>query len=227
MNSQDYTIAFFDNSINRIFKTIELVKQNYNYVFVFNEENDFFDFIEKEESDVVFLNLDLSPNDAVIITKEIKGRKLNNNPFIVIYSEKQDDFAQEIALNSGADGFINFHLKPAVVLLFLKNLVKRRQSKLIQKNNDIIIDNEKHLIFNKGLPVQLPRKEFKVFELLYNHPDKFFSKTDIAQQVWQDESIAGKRTIDVHIYNIRCFFGKRIIQSQKGRGYRMTKKVIN
>jgi DNA-binding response OmpR family regulator len=227
MNSQDYTIAFFDNSINRIFKTIELVKQNYNYVFVFNEENDFFDFIEKEESDVVFLNLDLSPNDAVIITKEIKGRKLNNNPFIVIYSEKQDDFAQEIALNSGADGFINFHLKPAVVLLFLKNLVKRRQSKLIQKNNDIIIDNEKHLIFNKGLPVQLPRKEFKVFELLYNHPDKFFSKIDIAQQVWQDESVAGKRTIDVHIYNIRCFFGKRIIQSQKGRGYRMTKKVIN
>ena len=227
MNSQDYTIAFFDNSISRIYKTIELVKQNYNHVFVFNEENDFFDFIEKEESDVVFLNLDLSPNDAVIITKEIKGRKLNNNPFIVIYSEKQDDFAQEIALNSGADGFINFHLKPAVVLLFLKNLVKRRQSKLIQKNNDIIIDNEKHLIFNKGLPVQLPRKEFKVFELLYNHPDKFFSKTDIAQQVWQDESIAGKRTIDVHIYNIRCFFGKRIIQSQKGRGYRMTKKVIN
>jgi DNA-binding response OmpR family regulator len=227
MNSEDYTIVFFDNSINRIFKTIELVKQNYKHVFVFNEENDFFDFIEKEESDVVFLNLDLSPNDAVIITKEIKGRKLNNNPFIVIYSEKQDDFAQEIALNSGADAFINFHLKPAVVLLFLKNLVKRRPSKLKQKNNDIIIDNEKHLIFNKGLPVQLPRKEFKVFELLYNHPDKFFSKIDIAQQVWQDESVAGKRTIDVHIYNIRCFFGKRIIQSQKGRGYRMTKKVIN
>jgi PleD family two-component response regulator len=84
---------------------------------IINENNMIVDFIEKEESDVVFSNLDLSPNDAVIITKEIKGRKLNNNPFIVIYSEKQDDFAQEIALNSGADGFINFHLKPAVVLL--------------------------------------------------------------------------------------------------------------
>jgi DNA-binding response OmpR family regulator len=161
-----------------------------------------------------------------LITKEINLRKLDSKPFIIIYSDKQDDFAQEFAFNSGADSFINFHEKPGVMILFLKNLLKRRIKLINTSKKDIVLDDEQLLIFNKGIPIQLPRKEFKVFELLYNTPDKFFSKTEIAGLIWLDESVANKRTIDVHIYNIRQFFGKRIIQSQKGKGYRINKKVI-
>ncbi|MBA2611643.1 MAG: response regulator transcription factor [Bacteroidetes bacterium] len=226
MSVHPYSIVFFDNSISGIFKTIDLIKNTYTNVFICNQENDFFEIIEKNECDIIFLNLDLAPNDAVLITKEIKQRNLNSKPYIVVYSEKQDDFAQEIAFNSGADSFINFHAKPGVMILFLKNLLKRRVKVTTSGSKEVILDDEKFLIFNKGEPVQLPRKEFKVFELLYNTPDKFFSKTEIAGLIWLDESVANKRTIDVHIYNIRQFFGKRIIQSQKGKGYRINKKVI-
>lgn len=226
MSNNSYSIVFFDNSISRIFKTIDLIQSAYPKVFTFNQEKDFFDFIENETSDVIFLNLDLTPNDAILITKEIKIRSLNSKPFIVIYSDKQDDFAQEFAFDSGADSFINFQGKPSVMLLFLKNLLRRRVKIKAGPGKEVILDDEQFLIFNKGVPIQLPRKEFKVFELLYNTPDKFFSKTEIAGLIWLDESVANKRTIDVHIYNIRQFFGKRIIQSQKGKGYRINKKVI-
>ncbi|MEO6303031.1 MAG: winged helix-turn-helix domain-containing protein [Bacteroidia bacterium] len=226
MGLSDYSIVFFDNSISGIFKTIDLIKNTYANVFICNQEADFFEFIEKNDCDIIFLNLDLSPNDAVLITKEIKLRNLTCKPFVIIYSEKQDDFAQEIAFNSGADSFINFHNKPGVMILFLKNFLKRRVKVKSGSSKEVILDDEKFLIFNKGEPIQLPRKEFKVFELLYNTPDKFFSKTEIAGLIWMDESVANKRTIDVHIYNIRQFFGKRIIQSQKGKGYRINKKVI-
>lgn len=226
MTSNIYSIVFFDNSISRIFKTIDLIQNSYSNVFTFNQEKDFFDFIENENCDVIFLNLDLTPNDAILITKDIKTRNLNSKPFIVIYSDKQDDFAQEFAFDSGADSFINFHTKPSVMLLFLNNLLRRRIKIKSGPGKEVILDDEQFLIFNKGVPIQLPRKEFKVFELLYNTPDKFFSKTEIAGLIWLDESVANKRTIDVHIYNIRQFFGKRIIQSQKGKGYRINKKVI-
>jgi len=89
-----------------------------------------------------------------------------------------------------------------------------------------LIDTERYLVFKKGEPIQLPRKEFKVFELLYNNPHKFFSKPEIAIEIWSDINVAGKRIIDVHIYNIRRFFGKRVIQSQKGKGYRINSKYI-
>lgn len=219
-------IVFVDNSVNRIFKTIETLKNSFKNIEVFSQEKDFLDYLESNTPDVVFLNLDLQPNDAVTLLKEIKGRSIENSPFTIIYSDKNDDFVQELAFNSGVDSFINFHNKPSVIELFLRNILKRRTSLKPANKKDLIIDNDRYLIYRNGEPFQLPRKEFRLFELLYNSSDKFFSKVEIANQIWHDEKVASKRTIDVHIYNIRQFFGKRIIQSQKGKGYRMNKKVI-
>jgi DNA-binding response OmpR family regulator len=219
-------IVFVDNAVNRIFKTIDALKTTYDSIFIFNQEKDFFDFLNEHQADVIFLNLDLHPNDALILLKEIRQRKPESNPFIIIYTDKQDDFIQELAFNSGVDSFINFHNKAAVMELFLKNLLRRRIKSITNLKREVIIDNESYLVYKNGEAFQLPRKEFKLFELLYNSSEKFFNKTEIAGLIWHDESIASKRTIDVHIYNIRQVFGKRIIQSQKGKGYRINKKLI-
>jgi len=222
-----FCIVFVDNSINQLIKTLDVLKIAYPSIKALNNENEATEFLETNNVDVVFLNLDLSPNDAVTYTKELKQKKLVCDPFIIIYSDKQDDFMQEIAFNSGVDGFINFHYKPAVMLLFLKNLLKRKQKREVALDSkDIIVDEERYTIINKGEFVHLPRKEFKVFQLLFNTPNKFFTKPEIATLIWKDEGVSAKRIIDVHIYNIRQLFGKHIIQSQKGKGYRMNKKLI-
>lgn len=226
MSANLSSIIFVDNAVNKIFKTIETLKNTFSNISIFNQEKDFFDYIEKNPSDAIFLNLDLQPNDALVLLKEIKQRNLESNPFIIIYSDKQDDFVQELAFNSGVDSFINFHNKAAVMELFLKNLLRRKIKVKIDLKREVVIDNDRYLIFKNGEAFQLPRKEFKLFELLYNNAEKFFSKNEIALSIWNDETIANKRTIDVHIYNIRQFFGKRIIQSQKGKGYRINKKLI-
>lgn len=226
MSVNQCSIVFVDNSINRIFKTVDSLKKTFTNVSIFNQEKDFLDYIETNHADVIFLNLDLVPNDAVVIAKEIRQKNLDPLPFIIIYSDKQDDFVQELAFNSGIDSFISFHHKPSVMELYINNLLRRRVKTSSNSKREVIIDNERYLIFKNGEPIQLPRKEFKLFELLYNSPEKFFTKTEIAGFIWHDEAIANKRTIDVHIYNIRQFFGKRIVQSQKGKGYRINKKVI-
>lgn len=226
MSLNSFAIVFVDNSINGIFKTVEGLKRNFDNISIFNQEKDLFEFLDKSRADIILLNLDLQPNDAVVLCKEIRQRKFESNPYIVIYTEKQDDFVQELAFNSGADSFINFHTKAAVMELFLKNLLKRRVKIKNDIKREVVIDNDRHLIFKNGVAFQLPRKEFRLFELLYNSSEKFFSKLEIASTIWNDETIATKRTIDVHIYNIRQFFGKRIIQSQKGKGYRINKKLI-
>ena len=113
-------------------------------------------------------------------------------------TENNDDFVQELAFNSGADFFINFHQKPIVMELFIKNILKRKVKTKLNIKKRIYIDFESYLIFKEGKPFQLPRKEFMLFELLYNNSDKYFSKVDLAKIIWADESMALKRTIDVH-----------------------------
>lgn len=218
-------LVFLDNSIHKIFKTIEVLKRTYTNLSVFNKEEDLIEYLKTNNPEIIFLNLDLQPNDAVAVLKEVQNKKNINPPFTIIYSEKLDDFVQELAFNAGADGFINFHHKPAVMDLYLKNLFSRRlilHPSLIKK--EIVIDNDRYLVFKNGESFQLPRKEFRLFELLFINSGKFFSKPEIALALWNDSSIANKRIIDVHIYNIRQIFGKQVIQSQKGKGYRVNQK---
>lgn len=226
MSVNNSAIVFVDNAINKIFKTVDTLKHAFGNIVIFNQEKELFAWLEENAADVILMNLDLQPNDAVTLTKEIRLKTRESNPFIIIYTEKQDDFVQELAFNAGADSFIAFHHKAAVVELFLKNLLRRRVKVNRNSRKEVVIDYDKYLIFKNGEPFQLPRKEFKLFELLYNSSEKFFTKAEIAGYIWHDETVANKRTIDVHIYNIRQFFGKRIIQSQKGKGYRINKRLI-
>ena len=221
-----HSIVFVDNSINQIFKTINHLKTKYENTDVFVQEKLFLEFFEENSPDIIFINLDLKPNDALFILKDIKQINKEPNPYVVIYTENNDDFVQELAFNSGADFFINFHQKPLVMELFIKNILKRKVNTKIDTKKRIYIDFESYLIFNQGKPFQLPRKEFMLFELLYNNSDKYFSKVDLAKIIWADESIALKRTIDVHVYNIRKFFVKNIILSKKGIVYSLNKKLI-
>jgi DNA-binding response OmpR family regulator len=220
-------IIFVDNTINRIFKSIDLIRETFPGLQIFSTENEFTAAIDLGlEPDVILFNLDLFPNDAIHIMKEIRQRTFPSQPFIVIYTDKGDDFIQELAFNAGADAFINFHAKGSLLKLFLRNLLRRRKVPVGKETKQLTIDYDRYLVYKNGQAVQLPRKEFRLFEMLYKGSDRFFTKLEIAAQIWQDERIASKRTIDVHIYNIRRFFGKRIIQSQKGKGYRINKNFI-
>lgn len=217
-------IVFIDNTIFQIFESLDGLSSTFKNIQTFTSEKEGLEFIYKNSVDVLFLNLDLLHNDAVSLTKEVKLNPPASKPFVIIYSDKQDDYVQEMVFNAGADSFIDFHNKPAILQLFIKNLLRRRINQKKAAKKTIVIDTEQHLVFKNGEPFQLPKKEFKVFELLSTNTTKFFSKEEIALLIWKDEEIAKKRIIDVHIYNIRRHFGKRIIQSQKGKGYRLNIK---
>jgi DNA-binding response OmpR family regulator len=225
--SSSFRIAFLDNTVQHIFRSVEEVRSLFPHTELFTHENELFDHYRSTPADLVLMNLDLSPNDAIQVLKDMRATPSTVQPFIVIYSLQQNDFIQELAFNSGADAFVTFHRKPLVLKLFIKNLLSRRALNLPPVSEQhFVVDREKYLVFRKGEPFQLPRKEFMLFDMLFNNSGKFFSKKEIAAEIWKDEKIALRRTIDVHIYNIRQFFGKRIIQSQKGRGYRINKKFI-
>ncbi|MBK7669130.1 MAG: winged helix-turn-helix transcriptional regulator [Sphingobacteriaceae bacterium] len=55
--------------------------------------------------------------------------------------------------------------------------------------------------------------------LLFSNPNKIFSKDEIATEIWHNKDISSKRTIDIHIRNIRRALGDDIIKTYRGIGY--------
>ena len=64
-------------------------------------------------------------------------------------------------------------------------------------------------------------KEFDLLVLLFSDPGKLFTREEIMNRVWKDDSFVGDRTIDVHIRKLRQKFGNNLINTIKGIGYQL------
>lgn len=181
---------------------------------------DFERFITNEVFDVLIIDLELDNTDAITVIKETQLLKLKHHPYIIVCSSKSDDFIQISAFNSGADDFIDLPINPTVFESKIKSLLKRNTNTQAEKENSFIyIDHERYKIIINQKDHSLPRLEFKMVTLLYSNPNKIFSKDEIATEIWHNKDISSKRTIDIHIRNIRRELGDDIIKTYRGLGY--------
>lgn len=198
-------------------KSLSNLNCKLNVVYAFP---DFERFLLSETPDIIVMDLELDNTDAITVIKEIKSHQLATNPFIIVCSSKSDDYIQISALNSGADEFIDLPLNHLIFESKLKALFKRKQYETpINNNEGLFIDHEQYKVFIGREPHSLPRLEFRLLNLLFSHPNKIFSKDEIASEIWNNKDISSKRTIDIHIRNIRKELGEDIIKTYRGLGY--------
>mgnify|MGYP000978163105 FL=1 len=79
---------------------------------------------------------------------------------------------------------------------------------------------EQVMIYKKGEPLKLSKKEFQLVVLLTSRPGKVFKRNYILLKVWGDDIIVGDRNIDTHIKKIRKKVGKQHIETVRGIGYK-------
>lgn len=181
-----------------------------------------------EKPALIFLPVELENGDGIELCYEIKNNPQLAGIFVILYSKQKEDFAQIAGLDSGADDYLISPIQARVLSYKIKALLRRRPSEFISLENtseltynDIVIDQERYLIIQDGKECYLPKKEFELLSLLITKPKKVFSREEITQTIWGDNSIVNSRTIDVHIRKIREKIGRRYIQTIKGIGYRL------
>jgi two-component system alkaline phosphatase synthesis response regulator PhoP len=75
-------------------------------------------------------------------------------------------------------------------------------------------------VFKNNEPIQLPRKEFELLDLLTSKPGNVFTRSNILFSIWGEDVVVGDRTIDVHIRKLREKLGDSCIKTVKGIGYK-------
>ena len=86
--------------------------------------------------------------------------------------------------------------------------------------NNLVIDAEKHMVYLDNNEIMLPRKEFRLLQLLSSKPSRVFKRDEIFDQLWGSEVFVGDRTIDVYIRKLREKIGEDKIVTVKGVGYK-------
>lgn len=221
----DFHIVICSNTEPSIKKMMDFLEEkNYEVIYVKNEE-ELLNVLIKDATQLVIIELDLKHKDGITITSDIRNRKDIAQPYIIIFSNKQDDYIQITALNSGADDFILTPVKP-ILLEARINTLKKRFISIKPKNEltDVLkskffVDREQYLIITENGKLSLPRKEFEMIDLMFQNIHKVFTRHDFAKLIWNAPEVANSRTIDIHIRNIRRILGNGIIKTSKGIGY--------
>ena len=127
----------------------------------------------------------------------MKIREKNNIPIIML-SAKTEESDKVIGLSMGADDYVTKPYNTAELMARVKSQLRRyfslgaangtTQSQDILKNGGLLLNRNTKELLVDGEPVRLTATEYKIMELLMEHPGYVFSAEEIYSQVWQEDA---------------------------------------
>ncbi len=210
---------------------MEFLEEKKYHVSLAKSEEELFNTLQEGVVNLVIIELDFKNKDGITLTSDIRNLKDIEQPYIILFSSKQDDYIQITAFNSGADDFIVSPIKPILLEARISTLKKRLAKRVgeiseAELHPNFFVDKEQYLIITKKGKISLPRKEFEMVSLMYQNTHKTFTRQDFAKLIWNSPEVANSRTIDIHIRNIRRTLGNDIIKTSKGIGYSINRDLL-
>ena len=183
------------------------------------------DLFGKEKFDLVILDILIPKIDGYGVCELVKSK---SDVPVILLSSLGDERSMIKGYDSFADDYVT---KPFSMPVFLRKVkaVLRRDlsssnedySKLTYKNIVMIPDLMKVMV--EGTEVELTSKEFDLLLTLVKNPGRVYTREMLLEMLWDYNSLVDERIIDSHIKNIRHKVGEGIIETVRGRGYRVEK----
>lgn len=177
------------------------------------------DLIEKEDFDLILLDIMLPGADGFDIMEYIKPLKVP-----VIFITARSDVRDKVrGLKLGAEDYL---VKPFDVLELVARVevVLRRFHKTenILTAGDVTVDLEALKVTRAGRPIVLTNKEYGLLVLFMQNKNVALFKETLYEKVWKDEYIADSRTLELHVQRLRRKMGweKNLVAVYKV-GYRL------
>ena len=175
--------------------------------------------------DLIILDVMMPVMDGMEACIELRKIESLSKTVITFLSARSEDYSHIAGFEAGADDYITKPIKPRVLISKIKALLRRNGAKLNDKHENIasgriILDRERFVLILDGTPIDLPKKEFELLELLMMKPGRVYTRDTILNELWAEDVIVNDRTIDVHIRKIRAKIGDDYIKTVKGVGYK-------
>lgn len=124
-------------------------------------------------------------------------------------------------LNAGADDYLVKPFSAAELVARLRALLRRTEPNLLHKVGALELDARQGTAKLAGQYLSLTRREFDLLAFLCASPGRVFSRTELLDRVWGEDFLGTERTVDQHIAQLRAILSAELIETVRGRGYRL------
>ena len=157
-------------------------------------------WVREQKPDMVLLDLMLPGRDGIDICKEI--RTFSRVPIIIV-TARIEEIDRLLGLELGADDYICKPFSPREVVARVKAVLRRtRDGKVIQVQG-LFLDEQCYRATLHGHDLKLTAVEFKLLQLLVEHPGRIYGRQQIMEKIYPDDRFVSDRTVDSHIKKIR------------------------
>ncbi len=171
--------------------------------------------------DVIILDWMLPEKSGIEVLEALRASGIITP--VIMLTAKGDLEDRIMGLNGGADDYLSKPFAYAELLARVEALHRRVVSDGSNRitHGDIVIDTYAKTIIQKGNRIECTKKEYELLLFLIHHRNAIVSSAMIEEQLWNQESFINSNVIQVTIYNIRKKFGKSLIKSYRGLGYKI------
>ena len=229
------TILVVDDNREIVYSICELLKyEGYRTVAAYDGMQAL-DVMEKEQVDLILLDVMMPRLNG--LSALMKLREKSRIP-VIILSAKTEESDKVSGLILGADDYVEKPYNAAELIARVKAHLRRYRAWGGEKpkeaedrivNGGLVLDKKQRVVIVEGAEVRLTATEYKILELLMEHPGQVFSAEQIYERVWQESaSYTVENTVMVHIRHIREKIEidtkkPRYVKVVWGIGYKMEK----
>ena len=185
--------------------------------------------IQNHNPDLIILDILMPCMDGREVLRTIREQ----NIWIptILLTQVGDASERAIALEEGADDYLNKPFHPHELLARVRAILRRVQkgqptlsSAWKLTAGEVILDRRARRVSVGDQVLDISPKAFSVLEYLMIHPDEMISRERLLQSVWGWDYPAGTRTVDTRIFELRKVLdddasSPKFIETMSGEGY--------
>ncbi len=174
----------------------------------------------------IILDIMLPGESGLEILKTLRKNENTKHLPIIMVTAKTTELDKVKGLDMGADDYIAKPFGIMELVSRVKALLRRsepQKEQTIYQFNNIILDDEKHMMKEDDQTIDLTFKEYELLKYLLSNVDIVLSREKLMNKVWGFDYEGESRTVDMHIKTLRKKLGDAgdIIKTVRNVGYKI------
>lgn len=185
--------------------------------------------IHSRTPDLILLDWMLPGQSGYEFARSLRRDPSRKEIPIIMLTARDQEGDKVAALDAGADDYVAKPFSVSELLARIRAVLRRTHrgnSSEILEVKALRLDTASHRVTVDDTPLELAPMEFQLLRFFMSHQERVYSRQQLIDQVWSNNTYVEERTVDVHIRRLRKALEpsghERLIQTVRSAGYRFS-----
>jgi phosphate regulon transcriptional regulator PhoB len=191
------------------------------------------EMVKSQRPDLIVLDLMLPGMRGLEVCKFIRRNRETETLPVIMLTAKGDHVDRIIGFEVGADDYITKPFNVRELIARVRAVLRRAEGRPDSDRAETFVYRGLHINYGSyevtvdGKRIELGPTELKLLRFFTQHPGRVYTRDQLLEYVWGDETFVEPRTVDVHISRLRMAIEKDkekplYILTVRGIGYKFS-----